>query len=372
MNYPRPRIPTKGAKALAPWLALIPYVLYGLFIIRADRGPVDYETFMAIGHRFLSGASPYGPNSYYPLPFVILFAALSALPRAISMAIWFFGPLAVFLMTAGWDPWVLLFAPVFAHFVGGQADVFAVLGLWGFHKNTRGLGGAWLALTLLKPQLALVPVTYAIVHWIILLRKTRAFPKPLLQFLGASALVYIPACVLLPTWPLQWLANPRPLFERAMSAIIPRTLLVMGIPPNTAAYWVILVAAAFILLVIVWHLARRRVTLALSVVWGFVVSPLVHDYDLVQLVPILATRREHLAAILSSLPGWLVIIFMYGNDKAWYVVSFIAPVLLAVMLREVRVNSVAQSTHNVVEAAEQLADPAGGRKGNGGLPAVLP
>lgn len=326
----------KSVRTVLPWLALAPYILYGAYIIRGGRGPIDFETFMSIGARFASGLDPYAPNSYYPLPFVFLFAILSLLPRPIAMAIWFFGPLAAILMAANWRPWVLLFAPVFAHFVGGQADIFAVLGLWGFSTNARGLAGAWLALTLLKPQLALVPVAYAGVRWVLTIRATRTTPKELKQFLLFAAILFVPSFFLRPDWPIRWLSYPRPLFERAMSGFVPRTLLTSGVHPS-AAYWLILILSASLLLFLVWRIARRRLTLALTVAWGFVVNPLVHDYDLVQMVPVLGTPREQVAAILSSIPGWLVIIFMYGNDKAWFALSFIAPVLLAVMLMEIRV-----------------------------------
>ncbi|MDX9864272.1 MAG: hypothetical protein RBT34_05635 [Anaerolineaceae bacterium] len=64
------------------------------------------------------------------------------------------------------------------------------------------------------------------------------------------------------------------------------------------------------------------------------VNPLVHDYDLIQLVPLLDTPRRMLAAVLLSLPGWLVILFAYTNDSAWYAFTIIAPGILAAVLWE--------------------------------------
>ncbi len=61
-------------------LLLIPYVLYVGFVLQANRGPVDYETFMAIGSRLIHGMDVYGENSYYPMPFVMIFALFSWLP----------------------------------------------------------------------------------------------------------------------------------------------------------------------------------------------------------------------------------------------------------------------------------------------------
>jgi hypothetical protein len=304
--------------------------VYLAFIVRTDQGPIDFETFMRIGQRFLA-AQTLTANSYYPLPFVLVFAGLSALPRAVSMTIWLMAPLAVILLAAEWQPWVLLFSPVFGHFVGGQADVFAVLGLWGFRRNVHGLGGAWLALTLFKPQLALVPVGYAVVTWFLTARRTRTLPRGALQFLAAALLIYLPTFIIMPDWPLRWLSWPRPLFERAMSAAIPRLLLAAGVEPQSPLFWMLLVVAALGLLAIIWRFARK-ISLAMIVAWGFIVSPFVHDYDLVQLVPVLETPRVRLAAILSSIPGWFVILFLYGNDHAWSAFALIAPTVLAVML----------------------------------------
>lgn len=48
-------------------LLLIPYLLYVGFIIQLNQGPVDYETFVDIGHRLLDGNEIYSENSYYPI-----------------------------------------------------------------------------------------------------------------------------------------------------------------------------------------------------------------------------------------------------------------------------------------------------------------
>jgi hypothetical protein len=335
MKSPRSGRGHQASRVLALALLLIPYLLYLVFIVAADRGPVDYETFMEIGRRFSAGLNPYGPNSYYPLPFVMLFGFLSSLARPLSMAIWFGAPLLAILAASGWQPWALLFAPVFGHFVGGQTDLFAVLGLWGFRRDVRRLGGVWLAFTLLKPQLALVPVGYALVTWIATFRARKTLPPAAAQFLLATAILYLPAFVIMPDWPVHWLASPRPFFERAMSGVVPRALLLTGILPTSLAFWAILAVAGIGLLLLIRRSASR-LSLDLCVLWSFVVSPLAHDYDLVQLVPVLEAPRLRVAAILSSIPGWAVILFAYAIDQAWMVFAVIAPVLLAVHLRSIK------------------------------------
>ena len=58
-----------------------------------------------------------------------------------------------------------------------------------------------------------------------------------------------------------------------------------------------------------------------------------HDYDLIQVIALLDRPVHRWAAVLASIPTWLVIFFAYGNNNAWYAVTFIPPIVLAVMLR---------------------------------------
>lgn len=116
-------------------LLLAAYLLYVGFVIQHDQGPVDYETFMQIGARFLSRQEVYGENSYYPLPFVMIFAGFSVLPRPVSMTLWLLLPVVMAWWISGWKPWVLLYAPLVAHFFGGQTAVFGMMGLWGYRQH---------------------------------------------------------------------------------------------------------------------------------------------------------------------------------------------------------------------------------------------
>lgn len=315
-------------------LLLIPYLLYIGFVIQTNQGPVDYETFMSIGGRLLAGAEVYGVNSYYPMPYVMVFAFFAWLPRPLSMALWMLGPVIAVLAITRWNPLVLLFAPVFGHFAGGQSAVFAMLGLWGYRKfnqTDRAAGGIFLALTLLKPQLGIVPLVYAVWQWLKALRTQRRIPRQAWAWTAALLVLYLPGFFLLPDWPLRWLRSPRPLFERALSGFVPRTLLYL-VSPARGIYWIVLAVAAALLLYIVWRSNHKKLTLDLAVVWSFVISPLVHDYDLIQLIPLLDKPRRMKMAVLLSLPGWLVILFAYTNNTAWYAFTIIAPGLLATLL----------------------------------------
>lgn len=110
----------ENRKKLLKWAAVVLlltlYLIYTALAIYTDRGPVDYETFMNIGGRLLAGGEVYGENSYYPMPYVMIFAAFAALPRAVSLVLWLLGPVVAALFISGGNPLVLLYAPVFGHF----------------------------------------------------------------------------------------------------------------------------------------------------------------------------------------------------------------------------------------------------------------
>ncbi|MBL8045831.1 MAG: DUF2029 domain-containing protein [Anaerolineales bacterium] len=314
-------------------ISLAPYLAYLSFIIQLNQGPIDYETFMQIGQRWRDGAEVYVENSYYPLPYVMIFAAFSALPRPLSMALWLGWPvLAVLIITRG-RAWALWFAPVFAHFVGGQSSALAMLGLWGFRRNLQtdsAKAGMWLSLMTLKPQLGLLPILFAVGQWYKLYRATGRVPRSAWSFGLATAAIYLPSFILMPDWPVRWLSVPRPFFERALAGFVPRTLWVL-LGEQTVAIVVLWLILTGLILAGIWR-ATRRFSLEALVLWGFVVNPLVHDYDLLQLVPVLEDKKLAWAAVLASLPTWWVILFAYNVDAAWYLVTLIAPVVLFMYL----------------------------------------
>lgn len=319
-------------------LLLIPYILFIVYIIDSNRGPVDYETFMNIGHRFLTDKrNVYGENSYYPLPHVMIFAFFSMLPRPISMAVWMLFPVFCALWITRGNPIVLLFAPLFGHFVGGQSSGAGMLGFWGYRERISAndsLGGIFLALTLLKPQLGVIPLIYALIQWWKSFTATKHIPRQAWAFLLTMILMFLPSFFLFPDWVIYWLKSPRPLFERAISGFFPRTLLYF-FSPQSIVYWLILAASSGLLFMVIWIINHKKMTLDLAMLWGFITSPLMHDYDLIQLIPLLNNARLSLLAVVFSLPTWLVILFAYNNDAAWYVCTLIAPgILLANLLSQ--------------------------------------
>jgi hypothetical protein len=250
------------------------------------------------------------------------------------MAIWLLVPVISALLITNGNPFVLLFAPTFGHFVGGQTAIFGMLGLWGYRKNIDSgnlVGGVFLAITVLKPQLGIIPLAFAVVQWWKEFRAFRQISKQAWAFVITTIVIYLPGFFLVPNWLSLWIKNPRPLFIRALSGFVPRTLLYF-FSPKTIVYWCFLVFIGMILLWVIWILNQKKITLDLAVVWSFVVSPLVHDYDLIQLIPLLEKPMLQKVAVLLSIPGWLVIIFAYTNNSAWYAFTIIAPGILCALL----------------------------------------
>lgn len=337
MSTPDTRLITSRLKKILLILLLaLPYLLYIGFIISIDRGPVDYETFMEIGARFSGGEVIYGDNSYYPMPFVFIFSFFSWLPRSLSMALWMLLPVIAALIISGWSPYILLFAPTFGHFLGGQTSVFSMLGLWGYRRNISPqsiTGGIWLAVMTMKPQLAIIPIIFASIQWWKSLRTQKRIPNQVWGFILSLIIIHIPGFLILPDWPLQWLSNPRPLFERALSGLAPRTLLFL-FSPDSPPFWILLSAITIGVFLLIWILNKKHLPFDLAVMTGFVISPFVHDYDLLQIIPLLETSQLKKASVLLSIPGWFVILFFYSHDPAWYIFTIIAPGLMWVMFKQ--------------------------------------
>jgi hypothetical protein len=317
------------------------YIAYLFFVTRNQQGPVDYETFMRLGRTFLEGGEVYTENSYYPLPYVGVFALLSLLPKSISLVLWLGAPVVVVLVISRFRPWALLFAPVFSHFVGGQSSVFGLLGFFGYRRNldpSNYPGGVFLSLTLLKPQLAIIPLGYAMVRWIQYYRMKRRVPRQLVSFALTSGLIFLPGFIVSPTWVSDWLSQPRPMFSRALSGAVPRLLLLISSPEN-ALYWILWTLLSVLLIGVVWKFKGKSHSLDILILGSFIVSPLVHDYDLIQLVPVILGPWMPAASLVLSLPGWWTIFTSYANDAAWVSFVVIAPGLLITYLLQYRKGS---------------------------------
>jgi len=274
------------------------------------------------------------------MPTVYIFAAFRSLPRPVSLTLWLLLPVLGAWLIAGRRPWVLLFGPLFGHFVGGQSAGLAMLGLWGWRRFSdpdKISGGLWLGLLAFKPQLAVFPVLFAGWQWLNYLRRYKRIPLQFLGWAGAFLGWWMVGELFLPGWVSQWLANPRPISERALAGILPRTLVVIGITESTPIlFWGLLGGGAAGILLAAWWFNRRRMPFDHWLLASAIFNPLLHDYDLIQLIPLLDSPLRQRWAVLSSIPLWGVILFAYTNNHAWYVVSLIPPILLCASLLAAR------------------------------------
>lgn len=361
-------ITPKFSRVLVTSSILSIYLAYVAFVIVADQGPVDFETLMSIGGRLVSGLPVYAENSYYPLPYVGIFALFNLMPRAVSMAVWLMAPVIIALVITGYRPHGLLFAPVFSHFAGGQSSVFGLLGFFGYRWNldpSRYAGGFFLALTCLKPQLGIVPVAYAAYRWLEHYRVNSEIPRQAIAFFGLSGLIYLPAFLLRPTWLVEWLSVPRPLFDRAISSAIPRLLLFVS-SEDTVGYWIMWLVLSVAALVITWRLKGNSHALDVLVLLSFIISPLMHDYDLIQVLPTIWGPIMPAASIVLSIPGWWTITTQYANDVAWVTFTIIAPGLLVAYILQCRRSSFGEGDSRTSRCPAKNAGPAtAGPEGGG-------
>lgn len=313
-------------------LLLLLYVTYLYFMVVSQQGAVDYETFMDIGERFLAGESIWTENSYYPLPYVMIFGVFAALPPAVSIILWHFPLIILVLLIVKGNPLGLVFGPVFAHFTGGQTSVPGLLGFWQYYRSHLHIddwrGGAWLSLTMIKPQLAIAPVMWAAYQWWQYWRREKRVSRQMLGFIGGTLLIYVPAFLIMPSWVSQWLASPREIKTRAVGTIVPRILFsVLELPAPVA--FLLLAISAVVLFVVIRRLNNNRMPLDVFFLYTLLVNPFIHDYDLILLLPVAASGLLLNVAVMASIPTWLVIFFAYEVDAAWGVVTII-PVLVLI------------------------------------------
>lgn len=160
----------------------------------------DFSVLWAAGDAILNGRDPYKVSGfYYPLPFAYLIALFALIPERVAFGVWLAVNallLVIFLRRAFWK-WVLYF-PVIHLFSSGQVEL-----LW--WCMARVLGRNWTsaligALMTLKPQSALLLLTFHLWDWLRHSRRTFA------AWLGLTAALWAAPLLWRPSWVQDWLA----------------------------------------------------------------------------------------------------------------------------------------------------------------------
>lgn len=312
------------------------YISYLLFISLNNHPPVDYQTFMQIGQRYLNHQPIWEFGSYYPLPYVMIFAWFSTLPAPLSIFLWHIIPLIAILVISRGRLWPLLLGIVIDHFIGGQSVVFVLIGITIYRNHQKDWwGGVGLALLLMKPNLAIFPLAWAGIQWLQELRVNRRISSQVWAFIGVAILMFLPSFLVMPDWLSTWTPTRRPIDLRPLAGILPRSLVILNnhnAVGTGSEFWIPLVVIAIVLFIAIWFANRRKLSFDIFMLFSFIVSPYVHDYDLLQIIPFLDTSWKRKLAIVTSLPTWFVIFTAYDNNSAWFVVTITVPILLAAIL----------------------------------------
>ena len=117
-----------------------------------------------------------------------------------------------------------------------------------------------------------------------------------------------------------------------MAGIIPRSLTYLNL--SSLVFWMVLIA--IIILLFLWLIKIRKLNFDNLILLSFITLPFLHDYDLIQLIPLLESNQKKVWAVISSIPLWFTIFLAYNNDQAWFTATLIAPILFYFFNKETK------------------------------------
>lgn len=264
-------------------------------------------------------------NYRYPLPTLMwVFVPLSFVPPG-WILLWVAMPFLFLLYLFGKKGIILwLSFPFLDHAAFGQMDGWLIVPLAWLFDDNPALAGISAALLTLKPQLALLPVSYMFVRWLI-----KRNYKSLGLFGGALCALYIPTFLLDPSWPLKMWA------DNQVRAAEP-TLLTRG--ASLWPWWwhggwtqvllpflCALIALFFLLAArTMWKRARAIHLVALMTI------PIFYPVSFVTIAPALKNSTRHL--VVFTLTSWIAVlldIVTQGWGGVYLVIPLVALALLA-------------------------------------------
>jgi hypothetical protein len=310
---------------LAIGIAILLYELEQSVPVLLARRGTDYTLYVQWGSEYSplehSGASV--PN-YYPLPTTLwVFLPLSLLPNWFTL-VWTFVPF-LFLLWLFRKSGIILWLsyPMLIQGSVGQMDGWLLLPLYWLFTNRPRLAGIGAALLLFKPQLAFLTILYALLAWLIR-RDWHNFGA----FIITLAILYLPAFVVNPLWPLIMLERMKirasePLLETrgaSLWAWIWHGGWTLWLLPIVA-----LIAAALVIYV---FMIRRRQIQAVHLL-GLMVTPVLYSSNFVTIIPMLKTTRQIATLTTISWVGVVIDILAGGWGGAYVVIPLTALWLLA-------------------------------------------
>jgi len=257
----------------------------------------DYDNYRQAGKLLLAGQNPYGPHRYYPLPTVFwIFVPLALLPDWFRL-IWVLAAFLAILLVQRKNGWLFfLFSPLWIVVRDGMLEGWLLLPLSVFLRNVPGWAGLSAAILLLKPQLALLPIVYALISWL-----RQGNWRNLLTFGGSLLILFAPAFLLMPAWPFSMLTA---LADRADQNV--------QYPGMSASLWAwrvfgwpgwggtfLLLGIALFLFRRAWRDPLRRPAALLAL--GLLINPYLFGSSMLMLIPLFQERHEILTLLALSL-----------------------------------------------------------------------
>ncbi|MBN2470546.1 MAG: hypothetical protein JXN59_07470 [Anaerolineae bacterium] len=293
-------------------LALL--IAYVLISFAVGMPPYDYwllmngaDLFCFQPERFQYGEAL---NIYYPAPFYSTFCLPYRFAEPALRWAWMLIPPLLALWLARGRAAVLAYPPLGLLLLLGQSTwlalpAFIIGAREDDQRPVRAWTGVLLALGVFKPHV--VAPVWAWLAWRWWRRGER---RALLVWALAVLLLALPAFLLRPTWPVEWLANGRSAgrVNLANLAMIPLKLGAVEAAPGPGGSVLVavfcLLAGAGLYGLLRWR--RQQVSLYDWVLVYCLASPFVYDYDLIVLLPFVAPHpRRLLLALTVGLVAWL-------------------------------------------------------------------
>lgn len=338
------RINNNALKLFPTWFFILNTILivFGISLLLAyvgasltleDAYPYDYGILVSGTEVFCFQPDQfdYNPLWLYPAPFYSAMCLPIAVSPIITLILWMIVPFLMVLVLAGRRAVILIFPPFVLHMILGQSTwlvlpLFAYA-LWSNEKSVRWWHGIITLLVVFKPHIGGLAVVWLWYHY----RHRRGFI--ITSFLSIVTVV-IPAFLMQPTWLVDWLGNGRSfkLSSMANLGIIPVDLLGLGgeevleLAPTLSDQLPVYLFGGVLAIVLLCVVYRQRGTLTLyDWVLAFCLSnPLLHDYDLIILIPFIGLFPRRL--LLGLTTG--IIVWIYALMTGAYQASIFIPLIL--------------------------------------------
>ena len=334
------------------WLVgvLIVFVIESFLV---DSQPYDYYILMRGADLFCfhQGAFHYGWPFYYPAPFYTAFCLPYHFAEPLLRWTWMLAPVMMTLWLAQGRAAALVYPPLGVLLLIGQSSWLVLPPFWVGVRDQAGEEAPWwhgllVALGLFKPHIALPVWVWLGWRWL----KRRQWAA-LAAWAAGVAILVVPSFLIRPGWLVEWLPQPRG-YEPVNLATLAQIPVVLGhvtFAPDRETQ-VVIYALCLLMGVILYAIVRwRRGGLALYdwTLVVFLVNPMLHDYDLLALLPFIArSRRRLLLALTVGVLVWLFAMMsrVTAPKGRWSMSLLITLVLLADRLWNVRRGKAAPAT----------------------------